>query len=188
MVDYKTKTCQTCGISYSPKDERKNRISKFCSQKCIKNSGTFKIGHKRTPIGNTRWDNPKTKGSWFKKGEKPPFSYFHAGMTPWNKGMNYGKSQKLRDKLMNLSIYRKWRDEVKSLKGKSCVLCSASKEIQIDHYPKSFRNIVIENELTSVEQAKKCKILWDIRNGRPLCFSCHKKTESYGRQRLQKNR
>ena len=34
----------------------------------------------------------------------------------------------------------------------------------------------IENK----EQARNCDALWDMENGRTLCISCHRKTDTYG--------
>lgn len=36
------------------------------------------------------------------------------------------------------------------------------------------------NIIKCFEEAQSCEILWDISNGRVLCFLCHKKTENWG--------
>lgn len=51
------------------------------------------------------------------------------------------------------------------------------------HHKKSLSSIIYENKITSFEKALTCELLWDINNGETLCPDCHKKTESYGRQK-----
>src|SRR3990167_7315304 len=47
------------------------------------------------------------------------------------------------------------------------------------HHRNPFYKILEENQIKTVEQAKNCKELWDIVNGRTLCIPCHKQTPSY---------
>lgn len=47
-----------------------------------------------------------------------------------------------------------------------------SVQIQIDHI-KPFYKIINENFITTAQQARECKELWDENNGRTLCKKCH---------------
>ncbi len=184
MAEIKKIKCSTCGKAFIPKENRKNRKTKFCSRKCIRNSTQFSLGHKRTLIGNKRWDNPETKKVWFKKGEKPPFSYFGSpNWIPWNKGLDFGGQERFRNKIMGLTMYRTWRELIRQRDNQRCVLCGESDEkLHVDHYPKSFAKIISDNGIETVQQAKLCNEFWSLDNARTLCFPCHKKTETYGKR------
>lgn len=60
--------------------------------------------------------------------------------------------------------YRQWRKLILA-RDKVCIKCGSNKELQADHI-KSFK--------TNPE------LIFDINNGRILCFDCHKKTDTYG--------
>lgn len=76
--------------------------------------------------------------------------------------------------------YRVWRETGFKRDDYTCQECSQrGGELNFDHYPKSFATIIIENNIQNIEEALSCPALWDINNGRTLCISCHKKTETY---------
>jgi hypothetical protein len=43
--------------------------------------------------------------------------------------------------------------------------------------PKSFDEICIEINVSTIEQALECKDLWDLNNGISICYKCHKDIE-----------
>lgn len=61
--------------------------------------------------------------------------------------------------------YKKWRKAVLERDGNKCVMCSCSSGLNADHI-KSF--------------ALYPELRLDVDNGRTLCVSCHKKTDTYG--------
>lgn len=62
-----------------------------------------------------------------------------------------------------------------------CVKCNHRTDgfINADHI-KPFALIMKENNITNLQEAIKCKELWDINNGRTLCIDHHKMTETWG--------
>lgn len=107
-----------------------------------------------------------------RSGEKCPF--WKGGVSPINK-------------LLRGSLeYRNWRESIYERDNYTCVQCGErGGKIDPDHII-SFASII---EKVKFEQGvdrlyDKCinyPLLWDINNGRTLCRSCHKKTDTYGR-------
>lgn len=66
---------------------------------------------------------------------------------------------KFRAEIRGLREYKNWRDEVikksgiKNMKGKQV------------HHIKELKRIIEENNITTIEQARQCKELWDVNNG-----------------------
>jgi hypothetical protein len=78
--------------------------------------------------------------------------------------------------------YKAWRLEVMKRDGFRCIACGANRNLQVDHiYPLVF--VLQDANITSSEQAENCMALWNSTNGRTLCVECHRKTETYGKQR-----
>ncbi len=80
--------------------------------------------------------------------------------------------------------YKEWRLKIFIRDNYSCVWCNARScagnkvIIHADHI-KPFCEIIEENNITNIHEALICEELWDINNGRTLCFPCHKKTLTY---------
>ncbi len=78
--------------------------------------------------------------------------------------------------------YKQWRKAVFERDNYTCQRPGCGKRggfLNADHFVMSFSRILSENKISSLEEALKCKELWDINNGRTLCLECHKKTETY---------
>ena len=77
--------------------------------------------------------------------------------------------------------YRQWRSDIFTRDNFTCIICgdSTGGNLQADHFPKMFSEILKEFKIISIEQALACEKLWDINNGRTLCRNCHMK---YGRK------
>lgn len=77
--------------------------------------------------------------------------------------------------------YRQWRSDIFTRDNYTCQLCDKyGGYLQVDHYPKTFSEILRDNNLKTLEESQSCEELWNINNGRTLCVDCHKNTDTYG--------
>ncbi len=98
------------------------------------------------------YDNRRKNNHWNWKG----------GITP------------LRDEIRNLKEYKDWRSEVLKMCEYACQLCGVGGNLEVDHFPVPFANMIQVHRIDSVEKAVKTTEFWDIKNGRALCTTCHK--------------
>lgn len=76
---------------------------------------------------------------------------------------------------------REWRNKIFKRDKYTCLLCGKiGCELNADHFPKRFVDILTENGIDNLEKALNCVELWDINLGRTLCEDCHKQTETFG--------
>lgn len=88
----------------------------------------------------------------------------------------------LREKIWHRKEYIFWRDSIFRRDNYRCVLCKKrSGMLNVDHFPISLSTILSKFKIQSVQDARNCKKLWDIKNGRTLCLKCHRKTDNYGK-------
>ena len=77
--------------------------------------------------------------------------------------------------------YREWRTDIFRRDNYTCVLChKKGGNLNADHYPKRFVDIVRESKIETMKEALSLKNLWDINGGRTLCIKCHSQTETWG--------
>jgi len=120
------------------------------------------------------------------------------GYIPWNKGIeridNRGEKNprwkggitNLNQQIRHMVAYRKWINDVFKRDNWTCVLCrKRGGNLEADHFPKKFCELMKENNIKSQNDAKLCDILWDIKNGRTVCLKCHNKTKQV-RSRFKK--
>ena len=70
--------------------------------------------------------------------------------------------------------YKKCRKEILNRDECKCQECGIQNDhMHIHHHLKSFKAIIRDNKITTLEQAKNCQELWDINNGITLCEKCH---------------
>jgi len=82
--------------------------------------------------------------------------------------------------------YRQWRSDVFTRDDFTCVLCGVrGTPLQVDHYPKSFIKIIEEYKIKTLDESINCEELWNLNNGRTICESCHKKTDTWGRRKVR---
>lgn len=91
--------------------------------------------------------------------------------------------------IRGMSEYKQWRQEIIQRDGYKCKDCGVESTpnrfvlMEVDHIqPLSF--LLKTYSVSSREEAEKCTYLWDIDNGRVLCESCHKKTDTYAGKAL----
>lgn len=64
---------------------------------------------------------------------------------------------------------------------RECGIESNGNNLQV-HHIKQFAQILKDEKIKTLEQARECSKLWDNDNGITLCKSCHKMTESFNRK------
>lgn len=137
-------SCNMCGTETWKTNCEKNK--KYCSYRCYWKS---KIGKKFKNSGQ------------FKKGH-----------TPWNKGLNSGKTS-LRKAIQNLQLYKDWRQYIFNYYDYTCQICGKRGGDKEAHHKKQFKHIIKDNNIKTVDDAIKCKELWDYDNGVLVCKKCH---------------
>ena len=74
---------------------------------------------------------------------------------------------------------RDWIMAVFKRDGFTCQKCQATKVYLHAHHIKPFAEIMRENNITTIEEARACAALWDVANGISYCEGCHKE-EHFG--------
>jgi len=139
-----------------------SNLGKKFSEATRKRMGDSHRGKKRKPFTL----ETRIKISDSRKGSK---SYLWQG----------GKTE-LKKSIKNTLQYKEWRLSVYKRDNFSCVGCGIhNDDLNCDHI-KPYALIIKEKNIESVEQALNCPELWDIDNGRTLCYPCHKLTPTYG--------
>lgn len=127
------------------------------------------------------------------------------GIKAWNEGLNQftdkrvakwsgknnpnwkGGISPLMVKIRRCSQYRNWRTSIFTRDNYICQMCKKrGRDLQADHYPKMFCDVIKDNKIDTFEKAHLCKELWDLNNGRTLCKKCHQTTFVFkGNQTIQ---
>lgn len=168
--------------------EHKNNIS-------IKNTGKNHTEESKKKISLIHLGKKKNYKTWqtgTKGLIKPNSGNFKKGFIPWNKGKTSkipkekhynwrGGITSLNHQIRSCLRYKQWHKEVLSIDWFKCTECNSKKELEVDHI-KPFSVIIRENKIKSLEEALMCNELWELNNGRTLCFECHKRTKTYGRK------
>jgi hypothetical protein len=105
-----------------------------------------------------------------------------SGENAWNWK---GGTVKLKNKIRKLPEYSIWRTKIYERDNYTCQNCGAKRSkghkviLNCDHIiPLS--KIVEDNNISSVDEAGSWQEIWDINNGRTLCYDCHLETETWG--------
>jgi hypothetical protein len=134
--------------------------------------GDARLGRKRPPFSEEWRRNIGTAHIGVSRGEKSG---------TWKGGIT-----SLRKLIRDSYKYRDWRASIFQRDDFTCHGCwKRGARLQADHYPLTFEQIIRENHITTLEDALSCTVLWDIRNGRTMCCSCHRKTETWGTRRKE---
>lgn len=86
----------------------------------------------------------------------------------WN-----GGSSRLNTLIRRMHENRQWMNAVVMRDGE-CQRCASEVDLEA-HHIKPLARILEENNITTCEQARNCKALWDLSNGLTLCKQCHYK-------------
>jgi 5-methylcytosine-specific restriction endonuclease McrA len=126
----------------------------------------------------------KLRISALKRGVKPPSRKGSTHTLEARKKMSasrtkHGKSP-LVHRLRNSYEMKQWRKAVFDRDDYTCQMCHNKSckgnyvYIQADHHPVLFSAIIREENINTLDDARKSKKLWDINNGRTLCLACHR--------------
>lgn len=112
------------------------------------------------------------------------------GTLPWNKGKPYlqirgeknpnwkGGITNLNQQIRHCIEYKNWIRLIFERDDYTCKLCNQrGGNLEVDHYPKRFSNIIKDDNIKSYQDAQKCLELWALTNGRTLCLKCHNRTK-----------
>jgi hypothetical protein len=166
--------CKYCGNKYFVQKCQINR-TKYCSKLCH-NRAIIRRGE-----DSHLWRGGKTlKYRCIDCDKKVDH---HATRCRKCRGLYVGRFHKstLTAQIRGMPMTRLWMRMVKE-RDRICVACGSSENLQIDHII-PLKEIKEVNNIKSIEDARKCEQLWDIRNGRVLCHSCHLKTETFSNRK-----
>jgi len=153
--------------------------------------------------GQVAWNKGKPNTWYNPKGLKLGLGWNKGGEAEWVKGdknPNYGKFGKKHPRFQEIKVhrfhkqiretfkYRQWRSDVFTRDNFTCQHCQTRGiELNADHYPKRFIDIIKEYKINTLDSAINCDELWNINNGRTLCVSCHRKTDTWGHKGHKKS-
>lgn len=169
------------------KEEDKKKISETWLKK-FKDNPRLRI--LRSKQIRERWKNPEYKkrvGKSITKGKTgikvsaqgvENIRKSRIGLLSGAKHWNWrGGITHIRETIRKMFEYRLWRDDVYKRDDFTCQVCfKRGGDLEADHYPKMFSEILDKNSINTREEARLCAELWNINNGRTLCKLCHKKT------------
>jgi hypothetical protein len=71
--------------------------------------------------------------------------------------------------------YQRWRISIFERDNYTCQKCGKhGGDLNADHYPKTFAQLIKEYSIQSLEDALSCDALWDTATNRTLCVPCHR--------------
>ena len=145
------------------------------------------------------WDDiARKKMSFAHKGKHhSPITEFKKGNKPWNRGLlgknnpfwKENKITPMKQWIRIHTVYQNWRNLVMKRDDYTCQICGergGNMKIHIDHYPKTFREIIEQYDIKSYEELLEIPELFDINNGRTLCDKCHRLTPTWGGKNIGK--
>jgi len=124
-----------------------------------------------------------TRGRTFSEQGKKNIAEANRKRTRRGKDSNFWKGgvTKLTSRIRECSQYKEWRTKVYERDNYVCQQCGAKGHLNADHIT-PFSDVIYKNNIKTLEEARACKQLWDISNGRTLCFECHKKTDTFAKR------
>lgn len=136
-------------------------------------------------FGKKSWNSGKTgiQIAW-NKGKKMPMEsrLKISGSNHYNWKGGLGS---INSRIRNIFEYRQWVQDIFKRDNYTCQECG-SRGVKLNvHHIKPFAIILAENNISTVEEALNCSIMWDYDNGMTLCVPCHKKTDTYLNVRIK---
>lgn len=181
----KTDKCRSCAISSAMKSFyvnggipwNKGSDGKYISGK---NNPMYGRNHSNKTKEKMATINRNRKHEKHTKETRKKISEAQRGEKHWNW---QGGLSSLRIQAWHTYLYKQWRKTIFERDNYICQECGirGGVKLNVDHYPKSFAQIMRENDIKSLDEIIECQELWDTNNGRTLCVSCHKKTPTWGK-------
>ena len=164
-----------------PGNKKGFRHTEEAKRKMSINNAKYWLGKKRALVSTIT----RKKLSIAHKGKPRPEYVIKKIIASMPRGENHpnwkGGITSLREKIWHRKEYFEWRLKIFQRDNYICVICkNKSGVLNADHFPLSFSEILKKYKIKTTEDARMCKKLWDINNGRTLCLSCHRKTDNYG--------
>ena len=169
-----------CSITPVRRILKENKISiKYDVHKCPKKLEAKRIQMKGNKLGLSckHTEEFKAKLSKERTGNGNPQYGNKKELCPnWKGGITDFNMQ-----IRTLLEYKTWRNLCFEQDNYTCQGCKKfGGDLEV-HHKISFSNILGVNSITTVEEAIKCKDLWDINNGITYCKLCHSKVDKYRR-------
>lgn len=161
--------CQTCGAEfYRVPHQIKRNPQKFCSLGCRRHTDEAKKKNSESKMGSTPWNKGLTKATDPRVDYHRPTKFKDQNKSPF----------RMRVRLLN--EMRWWREFVFKRDDYTCQSCGTRGGVLHADHVVPLAEIINQNNITTLEAAKNCAELWDTLNGRTLCVSCHRKTDTWG--------
>ena len=142
--------------------------------------------------GHTLWKHPNSIKTQFKKGTSVRVGMKHSPesilkMSESRKGKAMGAANgsykhgatPFLIKLKRLTEYKTWQIDVFKRDDYTCRDCGHRGGDLTAHHLTAFAFLVRILSVRTIEDARNCIGLWNIRNGLTLCIPCHKKTPNF---------
>lgn len=182
------KNCGFCGIELKRNASRMKRVVRaFCNRTCAHSwEKTGKMKFKQ--LRDKQWCLKAYKKQSLLKiaqqlscGETTVYKWFKIhgiklDRKQWLRGDKHyfwkGGITKFCRQIRTCSEYLQWKKSVLIRCPKICILCGSTEQLEVDHI-KQLKFILLDNNIKTLDEARGCKELWDIKNGRILCRKCN---------------
>ena len=198
-----TRKCPTCGKEFQ--DYKKSKQI-YCSRECAYISPAFGRKISQASVGRKLSEEARkniglaTKKKWqneeFKMRVGKAISLGRVGIRVSDEGREsirraallntpkrtdhwnwQGGITPVRESIRKTFEYKQWVQAVFERDNFTCQHCKRrGGDLEADHYPKAFAQLLDTYNIENIQDARSCKELWSLDNGRTLCMECHLKT------------
>jgi hypothetical protein len=140
-------------------------VGRHDSEETKQKKSSSRLGSLNPMFGHSRTEEEKQLMSWNRK-----------GLTAGEKNSNWqGGKSSVAILIRSHSYYKKWRQAILERDNFTCQNCNKrGGDLNVDHFPKTFKEILDEFSIKSIEDAIACEALWDTEQNRTLCVTCHR--------------